>query len=131
MDKKGVLILSVIALVVGAVFFGDQVLSTFRGMSPLEAMKFIVTFILHITAGTIAAYMLYNLPEIFGPFVKLLKGGSSKRQMGRRTEAPKVQKTPRWSTDQMMRMFIDRELTKGSGRKTPPTAPQDDTQLRF
>jgi len=130
MNKKDVLILSVIAMVVGAVFFGDQVLSIFRGMSPLEAMKFIVNFLLHVVVLSILSFLLYGLVEFAGPVMKLIRGRGSKVQRRRGTEVQKVQ-APRLNTNQALRMFALKEMMKGSRRESPPTAPQDDNQLRF
>ena len=129
MDKKSVMILAMIGLVIGAVFFGDQVAGVFRGMSVLEAMKFIVTFILHVVVVTIASWALYTLPEILGPVTKLLKG-HRRGQRNKRTEAPKV-KTPRLSTDQMLRLYMMEQMNKGNRHDNAPTSVQDDIHLNY
>jgi hypothetical protein len=82
MNKKIMIALGFIVLI-GAALFYDQIWAVFSGMSVMESMKFIVTFILHVTVGTICAYVLFGLPEIIKPWVRLLR---QKRKTARKTQ---------------------------------------------
>lgn len=126
--RRFVLTVVILALIAGVMLFPDQVLAQFRGMTPLKAMKTIVTFILHVAVGTILAYAAYTLPEIVSPWLKALK----RRLNGKKyksTDFQKVQKTPRMSTDALMRAYM---LQQMSGKSKPvDSAPRDDTRIDF
>lgn len=127
MDRKGILIMSVIGLVVGAVFFWDQVVGIFQGMSPLEAMKFIITFLLHVVVVTVLSYMLYTAPEIVKPWMRALKKRRSHR--GTMTNG-KQERAPRLNTDQMLRLYIAQQMSGRTKRDVPPSA-SDDIDIRY
>jgi hypothetical protein len=128
--KRFVMTISILALVAGAALFPNQIVAQFRGMSPLEAMKTIVTFVLHVAVATIAAYVMYTLPEILGPTIKMLKNKSARIQTGRQIDMQKT-KTPRLNTDQMLRLYIAQQMNKGSRRESTPPASNDDIHLQF
>ena len=81
--KKNTMIALGFILLIGAALFYDQIWAVFSGMSVMESMKFIATFILHVTVGTICAYVLFGLPEIIKPWVRLLR---QKRKMARKMQ---------------------------------------------
>jgi len=140
--KKAFLILSLIALLIGGVFFADQVLAIFKGMTVLEAMKFIVTFVLHVVVVTICMYTLYTLPEIAMPIIKFLKsffrGLRMKRRGARRGvstasgRAPlSAQRGGKLTTDQILRAYAMQQLLPKQRRGEPAAQPQDDIRIDF
>jgi hypothetical protein len=82
MNKKIMIALGFI-LLIGAALFYDQIWAVFSGMSVMESMKFIVTFILQVTVGTICAYVLFGLPKIIQPWMRLLR---QKRKVSRKMQ---------------------------------------------
>ena len=115
-----------LALTAGVALFWQDVLAVFRGMTVLESMKFIVTFILHVAAGTIAAYVLYTLPEIVNPWLRALK---KSRRNGHRKTAVKIP-APRMTTDQLLRAYIMAQMQKRS-TKSEPVMPGEDIRIEF
>lgn len=69
MIKKFTVVLIFIAAV-GSLVFYDQVLSAFNGMSVIESIKVIWTFVLHVALGTVFAVILYQALELLDPLVK-------------------------------------------------------------
>ncbi len=133
MDKKGLMILSVIVLVIGAGIFGDQVSAIFHGMTPMESLKFIVTFILHVSVGTIAAYVAYTLPEIVKPWMRVLKrrrkaDGRRRKAEGGRMKGTEVQRSRGLTTDALLRAYVMSTMPKAN--KAPPP-PQDEVHIEF
>ena len=132
--KQPFLILLVMVLVVGAALFYDQVLAIFHGMSALEAMRTILTFVLHVAVVTIASYVAFTLPEIFKPWLQMLRW---KRRASKRVPHPQSHRhTPErqkaLTADQLLRLYMMQSLTK-SRRPGPPAPPpsQDDIHLNF
>lgn len=80
--KFGLIVLTFIAAIGGLVFH-DQVAGLFAGMTPLEALETIVTFVLHVAVTTIAAYVAYTLPEIAKPWVKTFRWKRRAERRGR------------------------------------------------
>lgn len=71
--KKETLVLLGLIAVAGLALFFDDVAAWLGGMTPLEAVKQIATFILHVTVGTVAATALFGLPKIVKPWMRMLK----------------------------------------------------------
>jgi hypothetical protein len=90
MKRKDFMIVLVIIVLIGAFLFHDQILASFQGMSPMEAMKFIVSFVLHVAVATIVSYIAYTLPEFVKPWMNMMR---TNRRRGRRQ--PTQQKQPR------------------------------------
>ena len=118
MKRQPLVILIIIALI-GCVLFADQVLAFFRGMGPLEAIQTIWQFVLHVTVGTICAYMVYTLPEIVKPWLKTLRW---KQRQARRlppgrpaVHAPRL---PRLSAAQQAQQFW--LMMRANGRAPSP-----------
>ena len=133
MMKKTFLVFVMMTLVIGAVFFYDQVLAIFKGMTVLEAMKFIVTFVLHVAVTTICVYAVYTAPEIVKPWLKTLR---MKRRMARRGHAAQPiqkQKSPRMSTDMLLRAYMLQQMAPKAGRSVSQSAPtpHDDIHIEF
>lgn len=70
--KQYITILSLIALAAVALFW-QQVWGIFAGMTVLESLDMIVTYILHVAIGTIAAVVLFGLPAIIMPWVRMFR----------------------------------------------------------
>lgn len=88
--------LSFLALVgvAGAAIFWQDLAAYFMGMSPLEALKTIVTYLLHLAVGTVAAVVVFGLPKIVQPWMRYFK----KHQRNKWRSGPNAQwqpKTPR------------------------------------
>jgi hypothetical protein len=129
--KKAFLILSGIALLIGGVFFYDQVLAIFKGMSVLEAMKFIVTFVLHVVVVTICMYTLYTLPEIVGPWLKTLRWKRRAARRNRSQPKPVIARSPKLTTDMLLREYMLKQALPKTGRGNPAPTPQDEVRLDF
>ena len=126
------MILSIVVLVIGAVFFHDQVLAIFHGMTALEAMQTILTFVLHVVVVTILSYVAFTLPKIFKPWLQALRW---KRHDARRNRLPRNQqahspKGPRLTTDQLLRLYMMQSMNKPR-RDVPTSQSQDDIHLDF
>jgi uncharacterized membrane protein len=98
MEKKYGILIALILLISAALFY-DQILAAFSGMSVIESLKFIVTFVLHVTVGTICAYVLFGLPKIIAPWVRMLRlkrkaARKTQRAQGRRQSQTTPQRAP-------------------------------------
>lgn len=123
--------LTVLLLIVAAaaVMFWKQVLGVFAGMSVLEAMEFIVTFVLHVTVGTVAAYVAFGLPEIVKPWVRMFKQKRRAQRRGRsvvNVSAP-VEKAKRISAMQLLQMLAPEKAIK----REPTQAKSNDSTIQF
>jgi len=130
--KKSFLILAVVAVVIGATLFYDQVLAIFHGMSALEAMQTIVTFVLHVMVVTILSYVAFTLPEIFKPWLQALrwKRRAVRRNRGAQKIQGEKQKASRLTTDQIVKYLMAQTMSKPR-RDVPAASPQDDIHLNF
>lgn len=71
--KKEFLLMLIFIAIAGMALFFDQALAALRGMSPLEMIQAIWTFILHVTVGTICATVIFGLPKIVQPWLKTFR----------------------------------------------------------
>lgn len=71
--KKEILIFFGLIAVAGLAMFFDDVMAYFNGMTPLEAIKQIFTFVLHVTVGTVCGYVVFGLPAIAKPWMQMLR----------------------------------------------------------
>lgn len=134
MIKKFCFVLLVIAGIAALVFY-DQVLSVFAGMSVLESLKLIVTFVLHVTIGTVAVVILYQLLEFLEPIIKAGKVVwraviRQKRRSWRRglplfhrKESVKPILARKPSKDQALINAIVQLAKNNSSKSTPPQLP--------
>jgi hypothetical protein len=72
-----------IILVIAAGLFWREVWGVFAGMSVLESLKQIVTFVLHVAVATIAAYAAMTLPEFIKPWMRAFKVRQRQMRRGR------------------------------------------------
>lgn len=136
--KKNMLIMAVIILVIGVALFHEQIWALFRGMTILEALKFIYTFILHVTVATLASYALYTLLEFAKPVVEFVKSVTRtirrNRRAARRNRSqakPAVARSPKLTTDMLLREYMLKQAMPKAGRGFPAPTPQDDIRLDF
>ncbi len=132
--NKPLMIFILIALVVGGALYADQILALFHGMSVLESLQFIWQFVLHVAVITIVVYLLQTLPEFVKPWSKVLglKWQLRMRQMrkGRWSETPKTPRAKPLSTDQLMRMYIARQMSGGIKPNHEPVH-HDENEIHF
>lgn len=128
--NKPLMIFIMIALVIGAGLFSDQIAAIFHGMTPLQSLQFIWQFVLHVAVITIAVYVLQTLPEILKPWSKALGLRWRQARRGGGMNVQKASRTPRFSTDQLMRMYIAKQMTGGQKRQDAPVS-SDDIDIRF
>jgi hypothetical protein len=112
--KNFVIVLGV-TVVAAAALFWREVLGLFAGMSPLEAMQQIVTFILHVAVATIAAYSVMTVPEFIKPWLQTFR--SRQRQARRRVGSTtigrvKIQGKPKLNKDKMLIALIQQLMQK-------------------
>jgi hypothetical protein len=130
MKRKDFMIVLVIIVLIGAFLFHDQILARFQGMSPMEAMKFIVSFVIHVAVATIVSNIAYTLPEFVKPWMMMMR--TNRRRVRRQ---PTQQKQPRQRSQRLTNEQILQLLTglpAGRAKHTvPKTQPPDDTPLDF
>ena len=132
MMKKNMLILAVIGLVIGVALFHEQVWALFRGMTPLESLKFIFNFVLHVVVVTIVSYIAYNLPEVVTPFLRLFKRNRRAARRNRSQGKPASIRAPKLTTDMLLREYVLKQALPRTGRSAQPAStPQDDSRLDF
>lgn len=130
--KNSLLIVLGIVAVIGAALFGDQVLALFAGMSPLEALRMIVTFILQAAVATIAATIALGLPTWMKPWIRMLR---RKRRAARGRESVRAvtPRAPRMNYAALLRGL----LTQQNAPRTRPQPPMisashdDESHLNF
>lgn len=95
--NKNVMIVLAFVLGIGAILFADEVIAIFAGMSALEALRSIWTFFLHVAVTTVLGYVVFGLPEIVKPWVRMLKRSAraKKRAMRRGEVVLKAVSRPR------------------------------------
>jgi hypothetical protein len=120
--KPAMIVLSIL-LMIGVALFWKQVWGIFAGMTVLEAMNTIVTFILHVAVATIAAYAVMLIPEYIKPWMKALRWkrrqARKARRQGRANE-PTVQRIPKLNANSMLLSLLARQM--GSPTPRPPSA---------
>lgn len=111
--------LSFLALVgvAGAAIFWQDVAAYFMGMSPLEALKTIVTYFLHLAIGTVAAVVVFGLPKVIQPWMRYFKRHQrNKWRSGPnaqwQTKAPRVQAPKLTATLTMPKQAAPRPSTE-------------------
>lgn len=97
--RKEILIFLGLIAVAGLALFFDDVLAYFNGMTPLEAIQQIFTFILHVTIGTVCGYVVFGLPAIVKPWVRMLR--RNRRHAWRSGPNAQWAKTPRQPTPKL------------------------------
>lgn len=101
--NKHILIILLFVLGIGAAFYADDILAVFHGMGPLEALEFILNYVLHVAVVTIVAFLVFGLPEIVKPWMRVLR---RKQRAIRRGElpsrAPSTPRMPRTNKDALL-----------------------------
>jgi hypothetical protein len=92
---KNFTIIMTIILVVAAGLFWREIWGVFSGMSVLQAMEQIVTFVLHIAVATIAVYAVTTLPELIKPWMKTFRWRQRQARRGRSHMKPATKSSPR------------------------------------
>jgi len=136
--KKDLLALCAVVLIVGAVLFYDQIINIFRGMSPLEAMQTIWTFVLHIAVGTIFAYVIFGLPEIVKPWLKTMrrrwKNGPNARWKNNQQPQTNV-RMPRLTAEQKFLLLLAKmnngQRPPAQMNRTQRVEPPQESQIDF
>jgi hypothetical protein len=128
--KNFMIVLGVIVVIAAALFW-REVLGLFAGMSPLEAMQQIVTFILHVAVATIAAYAVMTVPEFLKPWMQTFR--FRQRQARRGHGAPAVQSVKtagisKLSKDKILIALIQQLMQKQAKGGESPTVVQDDQE---
>lgn len=67
--KNSIVVLGGIATI-GLLLFAEQVLSLFSGMSPLESLKLVWTFLLHIAATSAIGFVAVSAVKLAKPFLR-------------------------------------------------------------
>lgn len=127
MMRKFIAIYLIFAVAIGAILFRDVVVDLFRGMSPLESMKQIVNYMLHIAVLTILGSFLLGLYKVFQGwrrFVRGLVGGKRTvhRSLPARTAAPRKSRK-QTDLERLLRLYV---LMK---RIPPPSSRSSEQQL--
>lgn len=126
--KGSLLIVLGIVAVIGGALFGDQVMALFAGMSPLEMLRMIVTFVLHVAVATILSFVAFTAPELLKPWMRTLR---RKRRAARRGEPVKatMPRAPKMNYAALASWLLNRQNTQSAPRtrQQPPTiSPSDD-----
>jgi len=83
---KNILLGLTTILLMAAALFWEEVWGIFAGMSVLESLSMILQFILHVTVATIAGYVVFGLPEIIKPWLRMLRQKRRAVRRGGRTQ---------------------------------------------
>lgn len=131
MNKQTLIILIFIAAIGGLVFH-DQVLAIFAGMTPLAALKLITDYVLHVAVVTIIGFMLFGLPEIVKPWMRLLRQKQRAQRRGRIPQRVTTPRAPRINKDQVL-MWLASQLPKHEGKdmKSTNDAPPSDIHFKL
>ncbi len=126
--KHYLTILTLIALAAAALFW-KQVLGIFAGMSVLESLDMIVTYLLHIAVGTIAAVMVFGIPKIVMPWYRMFRRKQRFMRRGRLVAHPKepVFKPRRMTVEQLLGVLAPNQNIQ----KTTVQPQEDRVDLKF
>lgn len=122
---KHLLIVIGFVLAIGGLLFADQVAEIFSGMTPLEAMGLIWTFVLRAVVMALIGYAAVGLPSIVKPWMRMFKKQRRRReQIPATTRAPRM---PRFSKDAALIWMMQKLAQRERGGQEPR---QDET-IRF
>ncbi len=145
MTKKPFLLFLVVLLLIIFALYWQPILQAFAGMTIFEAIRQIVTFIVHVVVWTILGYAAYTLVEFIGPLAKLGRSFLRKqRQLRKRVRVvdhkvvPAQRQgdpvRPRSSKDMALYWAISQLARRGaqrSQRRDPQSQAKDRPRLRF
>ncbi len=118
--KQYILILSLIALAAVGVFW-QQVWGVFAGMSVLAALEMIVQYILHVAVWTIAAGVLFGLPAIVKPWLRMFRRKQRDQRRGRVVVQPRepVFKPRKMTAEQLLSVLAPNQKIQKTTVQTP------------
>lgn len=128
--KNFVILLGVIVVIAAALFW-REVTGIFAGMSSLEAMRQIVTFILHVAVATILAYAVMTVPEFIKPWLRTFKFRQRQARRIRGNTAVlsvKTLGTPKLNKDRMLIALVEQLMQKQTKGKERPAEDRDDQE---
>ena len=128
--KNFVILLSVIVVIAAALFW-REVAGIFAGMSPLEAMRQIVTFILHVAVATILAYAAMTIPEFIKPWLRTFRfrQRQARRILGNTAvRSVMTQGTTKLNKDRMLIALVEQLMQKQTKGNERPAADRDDQE---
>lgn len=129
MNKQLLIVLTFVGLI-GGFLFADQIAAIFHGMTPLEALKMIMDYILHVAIVTIIGMVLFGLPEIIKPWMGLLRQKRRAMRRGAPVQTQPAQRAPRINKDHVL-MWLASQMSR-QGKQASETSPQqDDIQIKF
>lgn len=96
--------------IAGAVFYWRTVWGWFVGMSAIDALDLIVTFLLKVGALSVLSFLAYNLPHGLKPWARLLRRKQARAFRGRRLAGGSVDGNPDGSKRHPYRVNKDRLL---------------------
>lgn len=121
MKRSEIMIVLGLVLVVAAVLFWDQVMAIFAGMTPLEAMQTIVQYVLHVTVITIFGFLIFGLPEIARPWIKMLKRTPKRWRSGPNAKWEKTPRMPKLTAEQRTLLLLQQLQNGRMPRRSLPT----------
>lgn len=127
--KKMMVALLFIAAIGGLVYF-DQVLAIFHGMTPLAALKMITDYVLHVAVVTIIGFVVFGLPEIVKPWLRMMR---RKQRSVRRGQVvmPQAPRAPRMNKDAVLMWMASRMAQSDKAPRTVQTPPADDVNFKL
>lgn len=112
----------ILVLIGGAAVFWQDIAAVFAGMSPLDALKTIATYLLHLAVGTVAAVVIFGLPKIIQPWVRYFKRHQRSKWRGGPNAQwqPKHPRMPRLTAEQKFWLM----MARANQNKRPSTSPR-------
>lgn len=129
---KHILIVLTFIGVIGGLVFSDQVLALFQGMTPLESLRMVWSFVLHSAVTTILGYAgLLAYREIVLPGLRVLRQKRKTARRGRIQPKPAAPRAPRMNKDAIL-YWLASQLPRRESKATTEAAPSpDEAQIRF
>ncbi len=128
--SKQLLIVLVVVLVIGGLTFYEQVLAIFHGMTPLAALKMIMDYVLHVAVVTIIGFVIFGLPEIVKPWLRMTRHKQRAVRRGQMT-MPQAPRAPRMNKDAVLMWMASRMAQSDKAPRTVQTPPADDVNFKL
>lgn len=130
---KHILIVLTFIGVIGGLVFYDQVLAVFDGMTPLESLRMIWSFVLHAVVTTILGYAgLLAYREIVLPGLRMLRQKRKTTRRGRIQPKAAAPRAPRVNKDSLL-VWLASQLQRRESKATATTEAlsPDEARIRF
>ena len=115
--------------VIGAALFGDRIVALFAGMTPLDALRMIATFILHVAVATILSFAVFTAPDLLKPWTRALR---RKRKSARRQPPPvATPRAPRVNNAALLRWMLTQQSQPKPKQLPMISSGDDQTRLNF